>query len=448
MTTPIYSFVRRYIDSRPARLHMPGHKGSPLLGCEPLDLTEIDGADDLYHPRGIILESQQNAAGLFGSAATLYSTGGSSQSIRAMLYLAVMAHKERSPGLRPVVIAGRNAHKAFITAAALLDFEVRWLYPEGREYSLCRCDISPESLRRALTLFPDAAAVYVTSPDYLGNTAGIAALAEVSHTFGVPLLVDNAHGAYLRFLPRSRHPLDLGADLCCDSAHKTLPALTGAGYLHVSKSAPAGFAAGAARAMAMFGSTSPSYLILQSLDLCNRYLSEGYPEKLLATVRDLDGLKSRLAQKGWSLAGDEPMKLTLNTQPRGYTGPELAYILKAQNIHCEYADPDHLVLMPSPETPAEDLGRLEAVLEGLPPKPPLPGLTQGFLPPDRAMAIREALFSPSESVAVGEAVGRIAAGLSASCPPAVAPVVPGEIITEETIEIYKYYGIEAVDVVK
>ena len=109
-------------------------------------------------------------------------------------------------------------------------------------------------------------AVYITSPDYLGGVQDIAALAEVCHARGVPLLVDNAHGAYLKFLSPSRHPLDLGADMCCDSAHKTLPVLTGGAYLHVAKGAMAAYEAEARHSLAVFGSSSPSYLILQSLD--------------------------------------------------------------------------------------------------------------------------------------------------------------------------------------
>ena len=223
MTTPIHDFVRFYAGSSPSRLHMPGHKGISFLGCEPWDITEIDGADNLYDPQGIIRESQSNAARLFGSAATLYSTGGSSQCIRAMLYLTLLARAE-GPAARPLILAGRNAHKAFLTAAALLDLDVCWLYPQNDRYSLCRCDIP-----------------------------------EVSHRHHVPLLVDNAHGAYLRFLSPSLHPLDLGADLCCDSAHKTLPVLTGGAYLHISHNSPSIYVSNACHAMSMFGSTSPSY---------------------------------------------------------------------------------------------------------------------------------------------------------------------------------------------
>ncbi|MEG1684064.1 MAG: amino acid decarboxylase, partial [Oscillospiraceae bacterium] len=279
METPIADFVNAYLQSGVSRLHMPGHKGCGPLGCERLDITEIAGADELYQAEGIIARSEHNAATLFGTAATFYSTEGSSQCIRAMLYLALL--HAPSGGERPVIVAARNAHQSFVLAAALLDLEIVWLWAEELDVSLCRCNVSPEQLERALKRLPrPPVAVYITAPDYLGSTPDIAALAETAHRFGTPLLVDNAHGAYLKFLPHSTHPMDLGADLCCDSAHKTLPVLTGGAYLHVSHRAPADFIENGKRALALFGSTSPSYLILQSLDLVNRRLAEDYPNCL------------------------------------------------------------------------------------------------------------------------------------------------------------------------
>ena len=233
METPIADFVRRYADSGMVRAHMPGHKGKPFLGCEALDITEIRGADSLYEADGMILYSESHAGELFGSGRTVYSTEGSSQCIRAMLYLALTCGN----GSRTVV-AARNVHRSFVYAAALLDFEIVWLWPECST-SLCGCLVSAETLERTLATLPaPPAAVYLTSPDYLGSVADISALAEVCRKYGTLLAVDNAHGAYLRFLEPSCHPLDLGADLCCDSAHKTLPALTGGAYLHISRAAP------------------------------------------------------------------------------------------------------------------------------------------------------------------------------------------------------------------
>lgn len=444
MNTPIWDFVRSYVRQAPGRLHMPGHKGEGPLGWEAWDITEIPGADFLYDPQGIIRESEKNAAGLFGAADTLYSVEGSSQCIRAMLYLAVLAFREKWPGEKPVIIAGRNAHKAFLTAAALLDFHIHWLNPQEEDYSLCRCRITEAQLEQALAETGHAAGVYITSPDYLGHMAGLASLGRAARKWGAPLLVDNAHGAYTRFLSPSCHPMDLGADICCDSAHKTLPVLTGGAYLHIGAKAPAVFRARARGAMALFGSTSPSYLILQSLDLANRCMAEGYPERLAAAAEELGRLKVRLGRQGWRFAGDEPMKLTIEAKKSGYRGEALAGALAGRGIVCEYADPDYVVLMPSPGDPGGALKRLEEALSGLEQLAPIGEAPPAFVRPEYRMPVREAMLLPWEGVSPRKAVGRMAAWPQAACPPAVSPVAPGEIVGEGAAEIYAYYGIEKV----
>ena len=359
MTPPLADFLRTYAASGTARLHMPGHKGRGPLGCEAWDLTEISGADSLYEASGVIAKSEENAAALFGSAATFYSTEGSTQCVKAMLFLAL---QNRPAGTPPVILAARNVHKSFVHAAALLDFEPLWLWPEEGTSSLCACPVTAEGLEKALSALPaPPAAVYVTSPDYLGNMADISALAEVCRAHKTPLLADNAHGAYLRFLSPSRHPLDLGADLACDSAHKTLPVLTGGAYLHIAKTAPAAFRKSARAALALFGSTSPSYLTLASLDLCSRYLSENYPARLKEAVRRLEALGKTLSANGWQVEPSDPLRLTLRA-PSGLTGLDLADRLRRGGAECEYADRDFLVLMTTPENTPEDLARVSAAL--------------------------------------------------------------------------------------
>lgn len=443
MDTPICDFVRQYAAAGTARLHMPGHKGHGPLGCEALDITEVDGADDLYHTRGVIAQSQANAARLFGAGRTLYSAGGSSQCIRAMVYLAC----QTSPAGRKVILAARNAHKSFLSACALCDCDVVWLYGGG-ENSICSCRVEAGELDRALSaLAAPPAAVYLTSPDYLGQMADVAALSRVCRAHGVPLLVDNAHGAYLHFLPAPCHPMDLGADACCDSAHKTLSVLTGGAYLHLSRTAPALWQELAEDAMALFGSSSPSYLILQSLDACNAALAGDWPGRLARRAAELDGLKARLAADGVPILPGEPLKLTVDAAAMGCSGEELSDRLRAQGGECEFSDQDYLVAMLTPDNPPEDLELLQRALSQAPRRAPLPrkALRAPALP--RACTIRQAMFAPHTKVRIEDAIGRICGVPTVSCPPAVPIAVSGEVITREAAECFRAYHIDQIAVV-
>lgn len=441
MTTPIADFVRKYADSDAVRMHMPGHKGHAVLGCEPLDLTEIAGADELLAPAGIIAESEANASELFGCR-TLYSAEGSSLCIRAMLYLALLHAKKT--GRKPVIAAARNAHRTFLTAAALLDFGIRWLpHTDGEGYLSGR--VTQEALRPLADDPP--AALYLTSPDYLGMLCDIREAARFCHAHGMLLLVDHAHGAYLKFLPESLHPADLGADLCCDSAHKTLPVLTGGAYLHIADTAPEICKSRARAALSLFASTSPSYLILQSLDLCNACLHDGFPARLRDFLLYVQALRSQLSAYGWQLCGDEPMKLTICPKPYGYTGTALAEILRNKRIFCEFADPDYLVLMPSPENSPADLYAVRAVLSSIPRRSPVPETPPPLPNPEPVLSPREAMLAPAECLPVGQCAGRVCADAAVSCPPAVPVVMCGERISAEAVRCMEYYGTEQCAVV-
>lgn len=444
MNTPICDFVDEYKNKNAARLHMPGHKGKALLGFEEYDITEIGGADSLYEASGIIKESEDNASSLFGCK-TLYSTEGSSHCIRAMIYLTAIYAKHQ--GKKPLVFAGRNAHKAFLSAAALTDCDVTWLCPEDNR-SYLSCNITAEELEKAICLSNEKpTAVYLTSPDYLGNTIDIKSISDICHRNGILLLIDNAHGAYLKFLPQSSHPIDLGADICCDSAHKTLPVLTGGAYLHIAQNAPETFSLQAKNALAMFGSTSPSYIIMQSLDMANRYISDSYGKRLAAFCEKLQAIKHSLENRGYTLCGNEPLKITLCTKKYGYYGTEIAEILEANNIICEFADPDFTVLMFTPES-ERDLVKIKETLISIPKKNEIKEEAPKFNLPEKAMSIRDASFSPCEIIPVSKSCGRILASATVGCPPAVPIVVCGERIDEKAVECFKYYKINECTVIK
>ena len=440
MKTPIADFVRRYQESGMARFHMPGHKGAGFLGCEGFDITEVSGADELYESGGIIAESEENAAALFGAGRTCYSTEGSSQCIRAMLRLSML---RRPDG---VILAARNVHKAFVYGAALLGLEVRWLWPEETG-SLCSCRISPERLEAALAELPaPPAAVYVTNPDYLGGMADVRGLAEVCHRHDTLLLVDNAHGAYLHFLEKPLHPLDLGADLCCDSAHKTLPVLTGGAYLHLSRGVPEELRREAKQALALFGSTSPSYLTLCSLDECNAYLAGPFRQDLAEWTALLGKTWQTLRQNGWQAEESDPLRLTLRA-PEKMTGVMLAQRLREAGMECEYADGEHLVMMLTPQNRPEELHRLIETL-GRNERPPKPAEKLLLPKAKQEMSIREAMLRPQERVPAEKALGRICGSPTVACPPAIPIAVSGERIGPEAAALFQRYGVDSVEVVK
>lgn len=440
MRTPIVDFLDEFVGKSPTRLHMPGHKGRH--GYE-RDVTEVSGADSLYHASGIIRDSEKNAGELF-SADTFYSAEGSSLSIRAMLYLTSLYAKQT--GKNNKILAARNVHTSFISAAALLDIEVEFF---GYSEDYLSAQISPEELAVMLDgLDERPVAVYLTSPDYLGRMQDIRGISRVCHERGILTIVDNAHGAYLAFLEENLHPIALGADMCADSAHKTLPALTGAAYLHVSKTADSLLSENAKAALSLFGSTSPSYLILESLDRLNGIIDGGLRGELSRVVSLVSKAKLNLSDMGYTAISGEPMKITIDAREYGYSGQALGETLEKNNIYPEFYDNDYLVLMLSSESTEEDLGRLCAVLSDIPKKKPIVPQSITLAPPARATSIRDAMLSPRELVPVKGALGRVLADGAVACPPAVPILVSGEVVNKTSIEMFKRYGYDKIWVIK
>ena len=443
MKTPIYDFVSSYVKRDAVRFHMPGHKGHNFLGFEAYDITEIEGADTLYSAEGIISESEDIASELFGTAHSFYSTEGSTHTIKAMLALVTSGKK------RPKILASRAAHKSFINTAAILDADVEWIYSNCASH-VCSACVQADEVDEALQRSPDAAAVYITSPDYLGGMCDVREISRVCHGYGVPLLVDNAHGAYLKFLSPSSHPILLGADMCCDSAHKTLPVLTGGAYLHISKSAPREYLVSARSTLSVFASTSPSYLILQSLDLCNKYLSCDYEKRLADTVKEIEAVKKKLTEAGIAVKESEPLKIVIDAKKIGYSGTELASYLSENNIEAEFSDDEYLVLMATPENDRADFVRLYDALVALEIRPSIKEEDKLFYESEKpkvAVSIREAVFSRRELIPVEDSVGRVCATPTVSCPPAVPIVVSGEVITKEAVTLLKKYRIDKIEVI-
>ena len=451
--TPITDFLTAYAHAGFTRFHMPGHKGAPpesfpafLRAACPYDLTEIKGADELYEPEGIIARSEGSAAALYGSGWTAFSAGGSTLCILTMVAAALRAAGTPEGG---EVIAARNAHLSFVNACVHVGAKIRWLMPPyDRETGLC-LPVTAGDVAAAMDMSPAAKVVYITSPDYYGVEADVKGIAEVVRARGGLLLVDNAHGAHLTAFP-GRHPMEAGADLCCDSPHKTLPVLTGGSLLHCRAGMEAVFPKESVkRLMTLYGSTSPSYLIMASLEQAVNWMAGEGKAAFRALETRWESLKTALLETGLPLLPrvTDPTKITIDAYGAGYTADELAESLRAAKMEPEYAGGGKVVLMLSPQTPGRDYDRLLGWAKTLPKRPAIP-YPDAFIAPEPAMTPREAFYRESELQPVAECLGRIAAETRITCPPGVPVVVAGEKIGESEKKLLLDSGIFSLNVLK
>ena len=437
--TPLRQAVEEYLSRGMTRAHIPGHKGQPygLFGdVTRYDVTEVRGTDSLYEAREAIAACEARFARMYGAAHTLLSAGGSTLCIQTMLALAAQRGEK--------ILMGRNCHISAVNAAALLGLTPEWIYPTRPALGGWAAMTGPEDVQKALAQHPDAAAVYLTSPDYFGALADLEAIARLCHRAGMPLLVDNAHGAHLAFLGEGLHPMAQGADLCCDSLHKNMPALTGAALLHLAGEE---FFPAAKLRMSWFGSTSPSYLIMLSAEALlgeeDRWRRE-FPRCAGRVGR----LKELAARCGFALQQEscDTVKLTLGIAARGYDAASFGDLLNRYQIEPEYLNDLACVLMFTPFNTEEDYARVERLLrEAAGPQRPAP--EREVLRPERLLPLREAFFAPGRLVPVEESAGCVAAATISRCPPGMALVGPGEQISPRLALLLKNYGVRQVNVV-
>ncbi len=439
MATPLVEALERYTRLGRVSYHTPGHKGqaallTPLCSAA-LDLTELPETGSLYDGGDAIEQAEQEAARVFGASQTHFSGGGCTLCIQTMLGLAAQRGG--------AVLMGRNAHRSAAHAAALLDLDVYWSVA-----------MTPTAVETMLTAHTDIRTVYVTSPDYYGRLADIQGLSAVCRRFGAALLVDNAHGSHLGAF--GLHPLMLGADATADSAHKTLPVFTGGAYLHLSKG---GMFADLPRErvkamMALFGSTSPSFVTLASLDAAqNWWEQEGQQafRKLSDRLKPLYDTVTGCGLQPCDVPRD-PVRITLDCKDGD--AQVLAQRLRDSGVEAEYADARYVVLLTSPFHTDEQLQALQAAVENAV-VAPLPKAAynpfSAAMPdtlPERAMRLREASFGECETISTVQAVGRISAGTVCPCPPGVAVIVAGEVFDRELCKALQAANIDSVSVVK
>lgn len=430
-------------------MHMPGHKRNLLapylraLGAQ-LDITEIDGFDNLHAPSGILRQAQARAARLWGAEESYFLVGGSSAGILAGLYAAANRGDE--------VLIARNAHKSVFHALELCGYRPHFFLPPRIPETGLFGSVTPAQAQAMLDSYPQAKLLLLTSPTYEGVISDIAGIARVCHQRGVILLVDEAHGAHLGLgggFPGGA--VQGGADLVVQSLHKTLPSLTQTAILHRSGSrvSPQHLR----HALAVFQSSSPSYLLLASMDSCVALL-EDRPDLLSAwrahlrafdqETRSLSHLqllfRDHLPAQVYAY---DPGKLLLRA---GRPGWELASLLREKaHIELEMSDHRYALAMTGLGDTAATLHYLAQALQALDPSlppcrefPPEAPLTL----PEPVLLPGEALQAPIEFVPQQAAIGRVSAEYVWAYPPGIPLLIPGERIQTllPPVPLHSTYG--------
>ena len=442
--------IKKYAEQNPVRFHTPGHKGA----LEPHDVTELFFTDNLYSPNEslrFILDLEERIPQVFfprRNIASTISCGGATLCIQAALLAVSRKNRENNKNNnndetgtgRRYIICARDCHISFINALALLDIEPIWLYDTGCIEELFKINRTPAREGSGKNII----AAFVTSPNYYGGMCDIAKISKVCKKYDTPLIVDNAHGSHLAFHKDGElHPVNCGADIAIDSVHKTLPALTGAALAHA---VPGYDMRGA---MQVFASTSPSYLILQSIEQMLDFLETSGTAEHCRLLDDITGLKNNAREYfAQEPAGDanpwsDPFRIILNCEN---SGGKLYYFLFEKNITCEFYENDRVIIVPSVFNKSSDFESLAGALQiftrennvtnvtSVKIPAPLCGVTR-FSLPAAARTLSQTLKSPREPVNVSAALGRICAEPVFAYPPGIPLVLPGEIISRDIIDI-------------
>ncbi len=443
--SPLLNALAQYSQSSALPMHMPGHKRNTqlasylsALGAE-YDITEINDFDDLHEAEGILLESMQTAAQLWGSARSFHLINGSTCGLLASIRAAA--------GQGGKVILSRGCHKSVYHAIELCHLEPVYLTPALDPSFGILASITPEQVQEALNEHPDAKLVILTSPTYEGVISDLPSICRIVHAAHVPVLVDEAHGAHLGLAEGwPSGAVAAGADLVVQSLHKTLPSLTQTAILHQNGTLIS--AQAVARQLGIFETSSPSYLLMSSIDGCVHFLqSEGKTafaswknalaafDKAIAPLRHL-----RVLCHGADRLCDHPLffdhdlgKLVISTRGTSLTGPALMERLRSDYaIELEMCSGDYVIAMTGMGDDDFRLLRLAQALCAIDKtlcEQPGSGLSAGLSAPPRRMDAETALDHPDTVLSLSDAQGRISAEYVWAYPPGIPLIVPGEEIT-------------------
>ncbi len=446
--------IKKYDKSKVYPFHMPGHKRrmkrKGLKNPYRIDLTEVDGFDDLHHPDGIILEAEQRAARIYQAERTYFSVNGSTAGILSAIFSTTTTGGE--------ILVARNSHKAAYHAIMLRQLRTRYVYPQKMPTYQLNGAINAEDIKRELELYPDIQAVYITSPTAEGVVSDIESIAKICHAAGKPLIVDEAHGAHFTFsniFPTSS--IACGADLVIHSVHKTLPAFTQTALIHLN-----GKLANRQKLeeyLAIFQSSSPSYILMGGIDRCMEYLSKKH-EKLIRKynqrlvyfekkTKDLQCIhiirRDEILQTGFDY---DSGKLNIYLQHTERSGAWLKTELRAKyKLEMEMATSNHVLAMTSIMDSKKGFRRLQRALNkidkmllqeiqntGSNSEPAKNDLETVFFHSNAELTIHQAKESKLEQTFFSNAAGRISGEFVMLYPPGIPLIVPGELIEQEMID--------------
>lgn len=433
-SAPLFEALCHYVASVKAPLHIPGHKmgrAAPpawrqFLGDRALsiDLTEAPGLDDLHAPEGAIAEAHALAAEAFGAGRSFFLVGGTTAGLHGLILAAC------KPG--DTIAVPRHAHRSVLGALVLSGARPHWVRTKFHEELDIATQLDQESLERAL---PGAAAALLVHPTFYGITGPASAEIALIHRHGIPALVDEAHGSHFAFHPAlPPSALSLGADGVVQSVHKTGGSLTQSSICHlgrVSRLQPERLS----EMLRLVQSTSPSYLLMASLDLARRHLALSGQAEWERALALAEGARQRLeAIQGIRIhRTDDPTKLLIDIRGKGLTGFQTAEWLWSQGVAVESSGLGYVLAVLSPGDSPESIDHLVRAVTALPEGPGAPARPPEPPWPEVVLTPREAYLGSKVSVPLAEARGRIAAELVAPYPPGIPVVAPGERLTSDVI---------------
>lgn len=438
----IYESLIENAESGIYPMHMPGHKrnGKFLQMVNPytIDITEVDGFDDLHAPEGIILDAMEKGKKLYKSRKCFLLVNGSTCGILSAICACVPKGGK--------LIAARNCHKSVYNAIALTECESVFIMPETDTHNGICAGITAAQAEKSLSENPDASALIITSPTYEGVVSDIEKISEVTRKYGVPLIVDEAHGAHFGFSPMfPESAVSKGADIVIQSLHKTLPSFTQSAVLHICTEFGGNFPV--QRYLSIFQSSSPSYILMAGIDRCfdilqndGAELFELYENRLKNFYSSMEKLKIiKILPEEYPKGFIRDMgKIVIDLSSSNLTGGEFSeLLLKKYKIQLEMASSGYAIAMTSICDTDEGFERLKDALTEIDSSLLKAENTRHFSPlPEKietVLKISSALSASSKSIPISEAAGKISGEFIYAYPPGIPIIAPGEKFTDKVL---------------